>query len=165
MTDLGTLGTDQCSRALMMNSKRQIVGISIAVCGSEQTTHAFLSENGGPLVDLNTLIPESSGVTLSEADNINERGEIVASGLPAGCNDRFACGRIFLLIPCDADDASGCANADVSTNAVTRSNPAPVTNSLATSTQGRSRPSEMVAAWRARLAQRYHIPGSAAPLD
>jgi len=161
MTDLGTLGTDPCSRALMMNAKGQIVGATIAICG-EHETHAFLWENGGPMVDLNTLIPANLGVTLYEADNINERGEIVASGLPAGCDERLACGRIFLLIPCDANDASGCVSPEVSTNAVARSNPAPVTNSLATSTQGHSRPSGMLAAWRARLAQRYHLPGLAA---
>jgi probable HAF family extracellular repeat protein len=109
MKDLGTIGTDPCSRALMMNSNGQIVGATLAVCNVE-TTHPFLWENGGPMVDLNALITASSGAVLYEADNINERGEIVASGLSAGCDDRFACGHIFLLVPCDENHpgAEGC---------------------------------------------------------
>jgi len=63
------------------------------------------------MIDLNTLILAGSGAVLYEADNLNERGEIVASGLPAGCNDRFSCGHIFLLIPCD-DDHPGVEGCD-----------------------------------------------------
>jgi len=163
MTDLGTLGTDPCSRALMMNSKGQIVGATIAVCGTE-TTHPFLWENGGPMVDLNTLISENSVATLYEADNINERGEIVASGLPPGCDDRFACGHVFLLIPCDAHNASGCENADVSTTAVTPSNSVPVSKT-ATATQQRPMPRKALTGWRARLVQRYHLVGVTTPKD
>jgi probable HAF family extracellular repeat protein len=109
MKDLGTIGSDPCSRALMANSEGQIVGATLAVCNVE-TTHPFLWENGGPMVDLNTLVVASSGAVLYEADNINERGEIVASGLPAGCSDRFACGHIFQLTPCDEEhpDVEGC---------------------------------------------------------
>ena len=103
MTDLGTLGTDNCSRALMMNSTGQIVGVSIHVCGSgprkNPLNHAFLWENGGPMVDLNTLIPANSGVYLFEAEKINSRGEIVARGLPPGCSVSLACGREYLLVP------------------------------------------------------------------
>ena len=102
MSDLGTIGTDPCSRALMANSKGQIVGATLAVCNVE-TTHPFLWENGGPIVDLNALVIANAGAVLYEADNINERGEIVASGLPSGCSDRFSCGHIFLLIPCDGN--------------------------------------------------------------
>jgi len=109
MADLGTLGTDPCSRALMANSKEQIVGGTLAICQVE-TTRAFLWENGGPMVDLNSLTFGDSRADLYEADNINERGEIVASGLPAGCNDRFACGHVYLLIPCDENhpEIGGC---------------------------------------------------------
>ena len=109
MTDLGTLGSDPCSRALMSNAKGQIVGTTIAICGY-LSTHAFLSESGGPMVDLETLVSSTSGASLFEADNINEGGEIVASGLPAGCSDRFSCGHLYLLIPCDDDhpDVEGC---------------------------------------------------------
>jgi len=109
ITDLGTLEGDPCSRALMANSKGQIVGGTLAICQLE-TTRAFLWENGGPIIDLNSLTVADSGANLYEADNINERGEIVASGLPAGCNDRFSCGHLYLLIPCDKNHAGveGC---------------------------------------------------------
>lgn len=109
MTDLGTLGTDQCSRSLMANSKGQVIGGTLAVCQVE-TTRAFLWENGGPILDLNSLTLGESGAYLYEADNINESGEIVASGLPAECNDRFSCGHVYLLIPCDENhaDVEGC---------------------------------------------------------
>jgi probable HAF family extracellular repeat protein len=49
ITDLGTLGDDPCSRALMMNSKAQIIGTTISICGV-LSTHAFLWENDGPMV-------------------------------------------------------------------------------------------------------------------
>ena len=55
MTDLGSLGTDPCSRALMMNSRGQIIGTTISICGG-LSTHAFLWENGGPMVDLGGLV-------------------------------------------------------------------------------------------------------------
>ena len=44
--------------------------------------HAFIWENGGPMVDLNTLIPANSGLELEEAFNINDRGEITIWELP-----------------------------------------------------------------------------------
>jgi hypothetical protein len=59
----------------------------------------FLSENGGPRVDLNTLVHlPSSGLTVGDVAFINDRGEIAAKGrLPNG--DRHD----LLLIPCDRD--------------------------------------------------------------
>ena len=45
---------------------------------------AFLWENGGPMVDLNTLIPPNSGLTLVQAFSINDRGEIAGIGVPPG---------------------------------------------------------------------------------
>ena len=125
MTDLGTLGSDPCSRAVMMNSKGQIVGSTISICGNPET-NAFLWENGGPMVALDTLIPANSGVHLFEGDNINERGEILASGLRSdGCGDPFHCQRLYLLIPCNANHASGCENPHASATAVTEIDPAP----------------------------------------
>lgn len=102
MIDLGTLGADPCNHAFMSNAKGQVVGTSEPSCNGPGI-HPFLWENGGSMVDLNILIPADSGATLYEASNINERGEIVAGGLPAGCNDPSTCGHVYLLIPCDAD--------------------------------------------------------------
>jgi probable HAF family extracellular repeat protein len=85
MTNLGTLGTG--SQAWGINSKSQIVGTS-------GTTHpnlrAFLWENGGPMLDLNQLIPAGSPV-VAVAYAINNRGEILCNGP----NEQG----LFLLLP------------------------------------------------------------------
>jgi probable HAF family extracellular repeat protein len=94
MTNLGSLNGDLCSFAVGSNSKGQIIGNSVSgEC--EHDLHPFLWENGGPMVDLNTLIPPNSGLVLHETQYINERGEITgAAFLPNG--EEHA----FLLIPC-----------------------------------------------------------------
>ena len=50
----------------------------------------------GPSIDLNTLIPPGSGLQLTQAVSINDRGEIAGQGATAA-GDNHA----FLLIPCD----------------------------------------------------------------
>ena len=99
MTDLGTQDGDPCSNALYISARGQIVG------GSSDCTnflHAFLSDNGGPLIDLNSFVPAGSNLTLTEATFINGRGEIgVQAVLPNG--DQHA----VVLIPCEGDD-DGC---------------------------------------------------------
>ncbi len=100
MTDLGTF--DKCSLGNGINSKGQIVGAS-GLCGVAK--HAFLSESGAPIIDLNTLIASNSGLTLTGAIYINDRGEIAGFGLrPNG--DEHA----YVLMPCDRDhpDVEGC---------------------------------------------------------
>jgi probable HAF family extracellular repeat protein len=163
MTDLGTLGDN--SHAAAINSKRQVVG-NFFISGRTEPPfrHAFLWEKGGPMVDLNTLIPANSGLELVAADNINERGEIVGVGVPARCFPDF-CGHLFLLIPCAASDTQGCEDNGEGTNAAVQSNPAPAINSSTTSPQRRPTPKGRMAAWRARMAQRYRIPGLGAPRD
>ena len=80
LTDLGTFGTN--STAFQINSSHQIVGASRI---DAQNNHAFLSENGGPIIDLNTLIASNpSSLTLVGAFNINDRGEITGLGAPPG---------------------------------------------------------------------------------
>ena len=60
------------------------------------------------MIDLNSFVPSSSGVQLTFALSINERGEIASLGvLPSG--DQHA----FVLIPCD-DDHSGIEGCDYS---------------------------------------------------
>jgi probable HAF family extracellular repeat protein len=84
MTDLGTLGAT--SHAEGINSAGQIVGRS-KVNPDDPVQHAFLWENGGPMVDLNTLIPLNSPLLLEEGGNINDRGEIAGRGVPPGCDN------------------------------------------------------------------------------
>jgi probable HAF family extracellular repeat protein len=103
MTDLGTVANDTCSAALSINSHRQIVGFGAADCYHED--HAFLWENGGPIIDLGTLVLPGSAVTLIEALFINDQGEIAAFGkLDNG--DEHA----VMLLPCDEEhtEVEGC---------------------------------------------------------
>jgi probable HAF family extracellular repeat protein len=95
-SDLGTIGSDACSQAYAINSHSQVVGWSGACDLSG--LRAFLTENGGPMVDLNTLIPANSGISLIAASNINDRGEIAGVGLLSNSDTRA-----FLLIPCEED--------------------------------------------------------------
>ena len=44
-------------------------------------SHAFLWENSGPMVDLNTLVSNPTDLELVEANFITDRGWIVARGL------------------------------------------------------------------------------------
>jgi len=101
MTDLGTPSGDACSQAENINSIGQIVGASQSVqdCFG-RFTHAFLWENGGPSVDLNTLIPPDSPLLLTVAGLITDRGEIIGGGDPIGCTNNDACNHAYVLIPC-----------------------------------------------------------------
>jgi probable HAF family extracellular repeat protein len=104
MISLGTLDGDQDSAAHSINAKGQVVGES-SLDLSFTSVQAFLWENGGPMIDLNTLIPPGSGMKLVDAVSINDRGEIDGDGvLPNG--ERHT----VVLIPCDEDhpDVEGC---------------------------------------------------------
>ena len=108
MTDLGSLG--RTSSAIAINSRGQITGSS-RIDDTIGNNRAFLWENGGPLVDLNTLIPPHSSLTLVWASNINDRGMIAGLGVPTGClpQDYLLCGHAYLLIP-DGDCDRNCQN-------------------------------------------------------
>jgi probable HAF family extracellular repeat protein len=96
MTNLGTIGSDPYSQAFCVNSRSQIVGTTYLP--SLEDHHGFLSENGAPLIDLQTLVVPGSDVTVISALVINDLGEIAAHGmLPNG--DIHA----IVLIPCDAN--------------------------------------------------------------
>jgi probable HAF family extracellular repeat protein len=142
MTNLGSLNGDQCSVAFGGNSKGQVVGNSLSDCDHE--THAFLWENGGPMVDLNSFVTPGSGILLREGVFINERGEIAVDG-------RLANGDVhaFVLVP-DDDDSEGSINAVQVSSALDRSRVtggAPVTP-------------QKVAAFAARFAHRSRGFGS-----
>jgi probable HAF family extracellular repeat protein len=96
LINLGTLGPLPQSCAGWVNSKDQVVG---GAATSDFVTHiAYLWENGGPMVDLNALVPPGSPLQLQQALHINDRGEIAGSGALANGDQHN-----FLLIPCDGN--------------------------------------------------------------
>jgi probable HAF family extracellular repeat protein len=138
MTDLGVIGEDACSTAYAVNSDGVIVGdAGVCFVGGR----AWLSENVGPMVDLNDLALPGSGLHLQDARLINDRGEIVCTGvLPSG--DLHA----VLLIPVDDDDSA------TRGAAATRQSPAP-----------RHASGETPRAPQSRWTNRYRIPGQQSP--
>ena len=85
MTGLGTLPGRSSSIAAAINASGQVVGTS--------DNSAFLY-SGGTMTALNSLIDLNSGWTLTNANAINDRGQIVGNGTnPAGKS------RAFLLSP------------------------------------------------------------------
>jgi probable HAF family extracellular repeat protein len=137
MTDLGVIDGDACSTGSGVNSRGQVVGdAGVCFVGGR----AWLWENGGPMVDLNDLALPGSGLHLQDATAINDRGEIVCTGvLPNG--DQHA----VLLIPVD-----GVENA--SSGVVTIQSPTPRYVPRATQRAPRS--------WQTN---RYHLPGLQSP--
>src|SRR5580765_1626955 len=105
MTDLGTLGTDPASEAFSINDRGQIVGLTFVPGGDD--LRAFLSDNGGPLIELNTLIQPASDIQVITAVAINDRGEIVGTGkLPNGEIHPI------MLIPLDGDKGDDADSGD-----------------------------------------------------
>ena len=146
MTDLGTLNPLPQSFAEWINSNEQVVGKATS---SDFTTQvAVLWENGGPIVDLNTLVPPGSNLQLTEARNINERGEISGGGVTASGD-----GRAFLLIPCDEHHpgVEGCDYSVVDAS-IARSRPSPIVRDVFGGARRLSLPSRT---------NRFHIPGLA----
>lgn len=101
--DLGTVGSDPCSRGRGINSHGQVVG-----GGSDCSNflHAFVWPGAGPVIDLNTVIAPGSGYQLTNAFNINDRGEILAKAAPLSFtpNDDADLGHIVLLVPCEPEN-------------------------------------------------------------
>jgi probable HAF family extracellular repeat protein len=92
MTDLGTVSGDTCSSANGINTMGQVVGAS-GIC-HVAALHGFLWERG-QMIDLNTLIARpSSGLVVTDAAVINNRGDIAARALLPNGNTH-----IVLLVP------------------------------------------------------------------
>jgi len=104
VTDVGRLNAPDCAVGTSINASGQVLGYSGPGDGCLGGS-AFLWEDGGPIVDLNTLIPPNSGIQLYETGQINDRGEIAVNGLDANKNNHD-----ILLIPCDENhaDIEGC---------------------------------------------------------
>lgn len=91
MCDLGTLPDRPSSVACGVNSTGQIVGY--AEPQPDSTDKRAVLWRGGQVLDLNTLLPAHSGWVLTEARAVNDRGQIVGSGIWNGH------ARAFLLTP------------------------------------------------------------------
>jgi probable HAF family extracellular repeat protein len=115
-TDLGVVSGDGCSYATSINLTSQVVG-DLANCSTGEDVSAFLWQNG-TMYDLNSLIPPGSGLTIFEAFDINDVGQIECFAVLANGNVR-AC----LLTPCNENDPAGCQNQVIST-AQSANNPA-----------------------------------------
>jgi probable HAF family extracellular repeat protein len=159
MTDIGTIGSDPASQANSINSRGQVVGATF----DNATTvdiHGFLWEDGGPIVDLNTLVPPGSGATITSAVDINDRGEIAANGFLANGD-----ARAFLLIPCDENHAGvedcNFDTVDAETEAPVRS--AQITTALAAASATKLSPAERMARFRSLMAGRNRRFGAAPP--
>ncbi len=164
--DLGTVDGDACSRAYGLNDRGQVVGTS-GDCSN--ALHAFLWEEGRPMLDLNTLIPPDTGFQLTNAFNINDRGEILAKAAPVGFTpqDDADLGHLVLLIPCDREDESCPIHEKEMDGVSPQIAPIRVQSSSGTNVTPRhqSTPRENVAAWRARLSQKYHVPTVLDPIQ
>jgi probable HAF family extracellular repeat protein len=141
ITDLGNFGLS--SLGFNINSKGQVVGHSRL---SDGTPHAFLWENGGPMMDLNTLIPPTD-LLLVDAFDINDRGEIAGEALlPNG--DIHG----VLLVPCGKGEA-GC-NRATHTNRMNASFSEAALETLRNSSDHLATRRETLAQWRERLSGR-----------
>jgi probable HAF family extracellular repeat protein len=156
MTDLGNLG--QTSFAFAINSKGQVVGHSLA---NDDTFHAFLWEDGGPMIDLNFFVPEGSSLQqLTDAININERGEILGVGVPPGISpeDVEFGGHVFLLVPNGECGAELEARIAATQGSARRAVPTRVESNA--SSQSEAPPTAVVVErLRNQLRRRYHLPG------
>jgi probable HAF family extracellular repeat protein len=123
MSDLGVAAGDQCGIAYAINASGQIVGSSDDCFGN--ATNALLWDRG-ELINLNAFVPAGSGVQLTEAVGINDRGDLAVQGvLPNG--DLHA----FLLAPCDNEpvEAADCTDGkDGSGGSVIHRGPRPTVN-------------------------------------
>jgi probable HAF family extracellular repeat protein len=152
MTDLKTVAGDSGSVGNGINAGGQVVGQS---CPSEGNCHAFLWENGGPMVNLQDLTLPGADLSLGEALFINDRGEILSNArLP---NDDH---RPFLLIPCD-DNHPGIEGRDytlVETVASADVHPAqPAQTDPSASTAGKVYLAESIASYRQFVLNRHRL--------
>jgi len=144
---LGLVAGETCGEAYGINSSRQIVGES-GVCGTDIPGLGWLWENGGPAIDLNTLIVSGSGVHFAHGVSINDRGEVSGEGvLPNGEH------RAGVLIPCD-ENHPGVEGCDYSLVDATAAAQGPEPHDI---------PSETQQPPRSRQTNRYHISGPVSP--
>jgi probable HAF family extracellular repeat protein len=114
--DLGTLGTFSTAHAL--NNEGQVVGM----CFTSLGTRAFITDlNGGPMLDLNDVIPPGTGWSLFDARGINDAGQIVGTGQLPGYDVIHA----FLLTPDSTPSVAELASVGVTPAGSTATPPTP----------------------------------------
>jgi hypothetical protein len=115
----------------------------------------FLWENGGPIVDLQTLVLPGSDVTIVETNYINDTGEISGFGTNSNGDTRG-----LLLIPCDEKHQGVCEDDSMIEGASGQ------TSAPAAMEQGSESPAETANPVRNRFGRGFHIPGQpAVPRD
>lgn len=91
MKNLGTFGDDY-SDANGINNRGQIVGETFDPCPDPdvpcRTGRGWISNGGGPIVDLNTLIPSNSGYTIIAGGYITDDGVIGARAIAPNGDER-----------------------------------------------------------------------------
>jgi probable HAF family extracellular repeat protein len=146
-TDLGTINGSNCGFSFSINASAQVVGISGKDC-----TLPFLWEDGGPMVDLNTVISSNSGIHVFGTSTINDHGEIAASGVDSKGNMHAV-----LLIPCDENHRGdennhgdeGCDYDTVDEQTAAQVRPAQITESSAPARGAKFAPIELMTRSRA----------------
>jgi hypothetical protein len=123
--------------------------------------HAFVWEKGGPMLDLNQLIPPGSGWVLTNAFNVNDRGEILAKAAPVGFtpDDDADLGHLTLLVPCE-EDGSDCENSIERPESLSAQGLAPRSSQLSRPeipVQPRTPKDNVATPWRARFAKQYRL--------
>lgn len=81
--DLGTLAGDSVSEALGVNDRDQVVGVSFP------SGHAFIWEDGH-MTDLNSMLAPGTTLVLTDAQDINDRGEITGQAADPSTNTTVA---------------------------------------------------------------------------
>ena len=154
--DLGTVPGDPCSRGRGLNARGQAVGGS---SDCHNFLHAFVWDEKSGMVDLNTVIPPGSGFQLTNAFNINDRGDILAKAAPLGFtpNDDADLGHLVLLVPCGNKDADCAAGANLNVSSAPQLSTASVAKPTASAAQQqKASGDDHSATWDALLGRRYN---------
>ncbi len=91
--DLGTLGNGRRSNALAINESGQIVGKSTMTDSMADLNYHAVLWNNGELFDLNEQIDLTAGWKLEEAVDINDKGQIIGSGILDGVRHAYLLNR------------------------------------------------------------------------
>ncbi len=143
MTDLGSVPGYDSSNTGGINAKGQIAGWAYNG-DSDAPSHAVLWDKDGPGIDLNIFVPPGSDLELTEANSINDRGEVVGTALlPNGD------AHVFLLTPTERD-----FDADAAAPPATGPAVAGASRKSPNASQGNVAP-DMLSARRARLAHNH----------